>query len=147
MCFLKSWSVFYWWSLCWPWYDLLLLTRCWMSSTYRSISFFSGIELMANKLHVIVQTMKKKKYDVLDARKDFFDNDFEEFKRSIDELHVSGFYIFPWDLLLVNSLRERRSGFCWLMQRQHLELCCKKSSENVHFNLQKSQTYHTGSSF
>jgi len=66
-----------------------------MSSTYRSISFFSGIELMANKLHVIVQTMKKKKYDVLDARKDFFDNDFEEFKRSIDELHVSGFYMFP----------------------------------------------------
>lgn len=62
---------------------------------------------MANKLHVIVQTMKKKKYDVLDARKDFFDNDFEEFKRSIDELHVNGFYMFPRDPLLVNSLRER----------------------------------------
>ena len=49
----------------------------------------TGIELMANKLHVIVQGMKKKKYDVLDARKDFFDNDFEEFKRTIEDLHVS----------------------------------------------------------
>ena len=65
---------------------------------------------MANKLHVIVQTMKKKKYNVLDARKDFFDIDFEEFQRSIDDLHVSGFDLFTCSyLLLINSLRMRGS--------------------------------------
>ena len=100
-------------ALVWPFAFNWVLTVKYITVHF---SLFSGIELMANKLHVIVQTMKKKKYDVLDARKDFFDNDFEEFKRSIDELHVSGFYMFPWDPLLVNSLRERGSGFCWLIQ-------------------------------
>jgi hypothetical protein len=48
----------------------------------------TGLELMANKAHVIVQNMKKKKYDPLDARKDLYDNDFEEFKKAIDDLQV-----------------------------------------------------------
>ena len=44
---------------------------------------------MANKFQVIVTVMKKKPYDYLDQRKMDFDSDFEEFKRQIQELHVS----------------------------------------------------------
>ena len=47
------------------------------------------MELMANKFQVIVTSMKKKPYDYLDQRKTEFDTDFEEFKRQINELHVS----------------------------------------------------------
>ena len=46
------------------------------------------MELMANKFQVIVTSMKKKPYDYLDQRKMEFDQDFDEFKRQIGELHV-----------------------------------------------------------
>ena len=52
-----------------------------------------GMELMANKFSVIVTSMKKKPYDYLDQRKADFDQDFEEFKRQINDLHVSGVLI------------------------------------------------------
>lgn len=48
----------------------------------------AGMELMANKFAVIVTTMKKKPYDFLDQRKAEFDQDFEDFKRQISDLHV-----------------------------------------------------------
>lgn len=44
---------------------------------------------MANKFQVVVTAMKKKPYNYLDQRKTDFDQDFEEFKRQIGELHVS----------------------------------------------------------
>ncbi len=44
---------------------------------------------MSNKFQVIVTSMKKKPYDYLDQRKMEFDSDFDEFKRQINELHVS----------------------------------------------------------
>ena len=50
------------------------------------------MELMANKFQVIVTQMRKKPYDYLDQRKMDFDQDFEEFKRQINELHVSSYY-------------------------------------------------------
>ena len=53
-----------------------------------------GIDFLYTKFTVIVSNMKKKRYDVLDARKDLYDNDFDEFKRQIDDLHVSFFYRF-----------------------------------------------------
>ena len=43
---------------------------------------------MANKFQVIVTQMRKKPYNFLDQRKMDFDNDFEDFKRQIGELHV-----------------------------------------------------------
>lgn len=49
---------------------------------------FAGMELMANKLAVIVTGMKKKPYDFLDQRRAEFDQDFDDFKRLISELHV-----------------------------------------------------------
>ena len=48
------------------------------------------MELMANKFSVIVTTMRKKPYDFLDQRKAEFDQDFDDFKRQISDLHVSG---------------------------------------------------------
>ena len=45
--------------------------------------------MMFNKFQVIVTQMKKKPYDYLDQRKMEFDSDFEDFKRQINDLHVS----------------------------------------------------------
>ncbi|CAH1780133.1 unnamed protein product, partial [Owenia fusiformis] len=50
-------------------------------------SKIEGMEMMAAKFNVIVTSMKKKPYDYLDQRKMDFDSDFEEFKRSIQDLH------------------------------------------------------------
>ena len=50
--------------------------------------------MMFNKFQVIVTQMKKKPYDYLDQRKMEFDADFEDFKRQINDLHVSEIYSF-----------------------------------------------------
>ncbi|KAK7114139.1 dynein axonemal heavy chain 5-like isoform X2 [Littorina saxatilis] len=47
------------------------------------------MELMANKFSVIVTSIRKKPYDFLDQRKAEFDQDFEDFKRQISELHAA----------------------------------------------------------
>ena len=52
-------------------------------------SRIEGMEQLWNKFLLIVTTMKKKPYDLLDYRKMDFDADFEEFKRQINELQVS----------------------------------------------------------
>ena len=44
---------------------------------------------MVVTFQMIVSTLKNKPYDYLDQRKTEFDQDFEEFKRKIQELHVS----------------------------------------------------------
>ncbi|KAK7469850.1 hypothetical protein BaRGS_00036128, partial [Batillaria attramentaria] len=55
--------------------------------SHLSASKIEGMELMANKLAVIVTSMKKKPYDFLDQRRAEFDQDFEDFKRQIADLH------------------------------------------------------------
>ncbi|XP_038070084.1 dynein heavy chain 5, axonemal-like isoform X1 [Patiria miniata] len=47
-----------------------------------------GMEIMANKFVVIYTSMKKKPYDLLDQRKTDYDNDYQDFKRSIGELQA-----------------------------------------------------------
>jgi dynein heavy chain len=47
-----------------------------------------GMEIMANKFTVIYTSMKKKPYDLLDQRKTDYDSDYQDFKRSIGELHA-----------------------------------------------------------
>lgn len=49
---------------------------------------YAGMEMMASRFQVVVTAMRKKPYDYLDQRKMDFDSDFDEFKRSIQELHV-----------------------------------------------------------
>ena len=51
-------------------------------------SRIEGLEILWNKFQLIMTTMKKKPYDLLDYRKMDFDADFEEFKRQINELQV-----------------------------------------------------------
>lgn len=50
-------------------------------------SKIEGMEIMNNKFQVIVTSMKKKSYDFLDHRRQEFYNDFEDFKRQINDLH------------------------------------------------------------
>lgn len=52
-------------------------------------SKIEGIEMLAAKFNGIVTTFKKKPYDFLDQRKLDFDNDYDDFKRAIQDLHVS----------------------------------------------------------
>ena len=53
------------------------------------ISCIEGMELNANKFSVIVTSIRKRPYDFLDQRKMEFDQDYDDFKRQIGELHVS----------------------------------------------------------
>ena len=65
-----------------------------MMSTLKSfqslgLSKIEGIDMLYAKFQLIITTMKKKPYDILDYRKMDFDVDFEEFKRQIADLEVS----------------------------------------------------------
>ncbi|KXJ25255.1 Dynein heavy chain 5, axonemal [Exaiptasia diaphana] len=51
-------------------------------------SRIEGLEQNWNKVQLIMTTMKKKPYDLLDYRKMDFDADFEEFRRQINELQT-----------------------------------------------------------
>uniref|UniRef100_A0A670IDT3 Dynein axonemal heavy chain 5 n=1 Tax=Podarcis muralis TaxID=64176 RepID=A0A670IDT3_PODMU len=51
-------------------------------------SKMEGLEVMATKYQSIVATMKKKQYNFLDQRKTDFDQDYEEFCKQTDDLHV-----------------------------------------------------------
>lgn len=44
---------------------------------------------MANKFAVIIRVLRGRPYDFLDQRKMEFDQDYDDFKRQISELHVS----------------------------------------------------------
>ncbi|XP_052816057.1 dynein axonemal heavy chain 5-like isoform X6 [Mya arenaria] len=52
-----------------------------------SESKIEGIELMANRFSVTQTQIRKKPYDFLDQRKQEFAQDFEDFQRSVKELH------------------------------------------------------------
>ena len=52
-------------------------------------SKIEGIEQIWSRFQLILTTIKKKPYDLLDYRKMEFDADYEEFKRQIQELQVS----------------------------------------------------------
>lgn len=51
-------------------------------------SKIEGIEQIWSRFQLILTTIKKKPYDLLDYRKMEFDADYEEFKRQIQELQV-----------------------------------------------------------
>lgn len=65
-----------------------------MMSTIQSFlilgeSKIEGIEQIWSRFQLILTTIKKKPYDLLDYRKMEFDADYEEFRRQIQELQVS----------------------------------------------------------
>ena len=65
-----------------------------MMSTIKSFlileeSKIEGIEQIWSRFQLILTTIKKKPYDLLDYRKMEFDVDYEEFRRQIQELQVN----------------------------------------------------------
>ena len=54
-----------------------------------SESKIEGISVYHSKFNSIMTIMKRKEYDFLDQRKQEIENDFDEFRRSITELHSS----------------------------------------------------------
>ena len=70
-----------------------------MFTTLRSfdrlgLSKIEGIEMINAKFQLIMTTMRKKPYDMLDYRKTEFDTDFEEFRRQINDLEVCFLFLF-----------------------------------------------------
>uniref|UniRef100_A0A2C9JCN9 AAA+ ATPase domain-containing protein n=1 Tax=Biomphalaria glabrata TaxID=6526 RepID=A0A2C9JCN9_BIOGL len=57
--------------------------------SHLSESKIEGMELLATKFSVIVTSIRKKPYDFLDQRKMEFDQDYEDFKRQINDLHAA----------------------------------------------------------
>jgi dynein heavy chain len=55
-------------------------------------SKIEGIEQIWSRFQLILTTIKKKPYDLLDYRKMEYDADHEEFRRQIQELQVRHFY-------------------------------------------------------
>ena len=51
-------------------------------------SSIEGIETILSKFNTIYSKLKKKPYDILDHRKQDFDQDFVDFKRQIADLEV-----------------------------------------------------------
>ena len=51
------------------------------------------MELLAAKFNGILTSLKKKSYDFLDQRRTEFDTDYDDFKRVIQDLHVTFFKI------------------------------------------------------
>merc|ERR1719210_925248 len=51
-------------------------------------SLIEGIEPMTNKFQHIYSTIQKKPYDILDYRKLDFNNDYDDFRRQIDDLNT-----------------------------------------------------------
>lgn len=65
--------------------DILMIIK-----TYQilSESHIEGMEVAANRFQVIIITLKKKPYDVLDHRKTDFDVDYRDFKSNISDFEV-----------------------------------------------------------
>jgi len=53
-----------------------------------SLSRLDGIDTFNGRFNLLITTLKKKPYDILDQRKMDFDIDYEEFKRQLTDLNV-----------------------------------------------------------
>jgi len=59
-------------------------------ATYETLSLsrLDGIDTFNSRFNLLVTTLKKKPYDILDQRKMDYDVDYEEFKRQLTDLNV-----------------------------------------------------------
>ena len=53
------------------------------------MSRLDGIDTFNSRFNLLVTTIKKKSYEILDQRKMDFDIDYDEFKRQLTDLNVS----------------------------------------------------------
>ena len=65
-----------------------------------------GIDLMYAKFNVAVVAIKKKKYDFLNLRNQDFDQDYEDFKRQVDDLRTAVMAFFDTKFNRVNDTAE-----------------------------------------
>jgi dynein heavy chain len=84
-----------------------------------SESKIEGLSLYYSKFNSIVTTIKKKEYDFLDQRKQEVDNDFEEFRRSINELHEN---LNEFLDKFFNSIRNTERALITLKRFEKLQL-------------------------
>ena len=54
-----------------------------------SLSRLDGIDTFNSRFNLLITTLKKKPYEILDQRKMDFDIDYDEFKRQLVDLNVS----------------------------------------------------------
>ncbi|XP_074644897.1 dynein axonemal heavy chain 5-like [Tubulanus polymorphus] len=87
--------------------------------SHLSDSKIEGMEMMAAKFNVIVTSMKKKPYDYLDHRKMEFDQDFEDFKRAVAEMHANIVAFMDQRFEKISSTQRA----LWLLRKfEHLNL-------------------------
>ena len=53
-----------------------------------SLSQLDGMDIFSQRFNVLVSTLKKKPYDILEHRKADFDIDYEDFQRQLVDLNV-----------------------------------------------------------
>ena len=53
-----------------------------------SLSRLDGMDIFSQRFNVLVTTLKKKPYDILEHRKADFDIDYEDFQRQLVDLNV-----------------------------------------------------------
>ena len=53
-----------------------------------SLSRLDGLDMYSQRFHILLTTLKKKPYDLLEHRKTEFDIDFDDFKRQLNDLNV-----------------------------------------------------------
>ncbi len=84
-----------------------------------SESNIEGLSLYHSKFNSIMIIMKRKEYDFLDQRKQEIENDFEEFRRSIAELHGS---LNEFLDKYFNSIRNTERALITLKRFEKLQL-------------------------
>jgi dynein heavy chain len=84
-----------------------------------SESKIEGISSFYSKFHLIVVSMKKKDYDFLDQRKQEVDNDLDEFRRAIVDLHYG---LNEFLDKYFNSIRNTERALTTLKRFEKLQL-------------------------
>ncbi|XP_077982678.1 dynein axonemal heavy chain 5-like [Glandiceps talaboti] len=109
-----------------------------------------GMELMANRFHVIMTSMKKKPYDPLDQRKTDFDLDYDDFKRQVNDLQsqIKAFMDHTFDkihntgraLLLIRKFERLNIGNLGIEEKYAIILQkYGKEIDNTSRNYQKNK--------
>ena len=72
------------------------------------LSRLDGIDTFNGRFNLLVTTLKKKPYDILDQRKMDFDLDYEEFKRQLTDLNVRHCVLLNWYFSCCNTASVAR---------------------------------------
>ena len=72
-----------------------------------SLSQLDGMDIFSQRFNVLVSTLKKKPYDILEHRKADFDIDYEDFQRQLVDLNVrSQLHMFTESMTMLRCVYE-----------------------------------------